>query len=613
MAKRQFKAESKRLMDLMINSIYTHKEIFLREIISNASDALDKLAYQSLTEDQVVPDREQFQITVTADKEARTITVSDNGIGMTLEEMADNLGVIARSGSRAFKSEMEEGSDIDIIGQFGVGFYSAFMVAEQVTVLSRAYGHDHAHKWVSAGADGYSIASAERDSLGTDVIIQLRPDSQEEDYSTYLDPNTLRSIIKKYSDYVRYPIVLEDETVNSMVPIWQRSKSEASDEDCFAFYQEKFHDFNNPLAVQRVAAEGTAVSYRAMLFYPSKPPYNYYTKDYQAGLQLYSAGVLIMEHCPALLPEYFRFVRGVVDSSDLSLNISREMLQQDRQVRTIASSLEKKIASELGRLKDNDPEQYEAFYQSFGLQLKYGVVADYGMKKELLSGLLLFFSAKEKKLIPLQSYVNAMPEAQKYIYYAHGESTDKIAALPQLEVVLDAGYDVLYMTDDVDEFIVQLLANYGEKPFKSIYDEDLGLESEEKKQETAQLEETHKDLLQFAAETLKDKVHTVRLTHKLKTHPVCLGTQGHVSLEMEKYFAQLAKQQGAPEPVRAERVLELNPDHPVFERLKAVYETDQARAAQHIRVLYHQALLMADLPLENISEYAELIWSFLTE
>jgi len=599
-------------MDLMINSIYTHKEIFLREIISNASDAMDKLAYKALTDDKVAINREDFQITITADKEARTITVSDCGIGMTLEELADNLGVIAKSGSLAFKSDMDETADIDIIGQFGVGFYSAFMVAEKVTVTSRAYGHEHAHQWVSTGADGYSITPCERDTIGTDVVIQLRPDSAEEDYSVYLEPYTLRGIIKKYSDYVRYPIVFEGETVNSMVPIWQRSKSEASDEDCFAFYKEKFHDFQDPLAVQRIAAEGTAVSYRAMLFYPAKAPYDYYSKDYQAGLQLYSAGVLIMEHCPALLPEHFRFVRGVVDSSDLSLNISREMLQQDRQVRTIAASLEKKIKSELGRLKDNEPEQYETFYQSFGLQLKYGVVADFGAKKDTLADLLLFHSANHGKLISLRAYVDAMPEAQTHIYYAPGESTAKIAALPQLEVVIDAGFDVFYMTDDVDEFVVQTLMSYRDKSFKSICDHDLDLESEAEKQETEQLEETHKDFLSFAKETLGEKVRAVRLTHRLKSHPVCLGTQGGVSLEMEKYFANLAKYQDAV-PLKAERVLELNPAHPVFARLNEVYETEPVRAAKHIDVLYHLALLLADIPLDDTAEYVESVWNLLLE
>ena len=614
MAKRQFKAESKRLMDLMIHSIYTHKEIFLREIISNASDAMDKLAYKALTDDKMGLRREDFRITITADKDKRTLTISDNGIGMTAEELADNLGVIAKSGSLAFKENMGEAEteDLSIIGQFGVGFYSAFMVAEEVTVTSRAYGEDQANQWVSSGADGYQITPSTRETPGTDVLIKLRPDSPEEQYSTYLEAHTLRGIIKKYSDYIRYPIVLEGETINSMVPIWQRSRSEASDEDCFSFYKEKFFDFSNPVSVQRVSAEGTAVSYRAMLFYPAKAPYNYYSKDFQAGLSLYTAGVMIMEHCPALLPEHFRFVRGVVDSSDLSLNISRETLQQDRQVRTIAMSLEKKIKSELGRLRDNEPEKYETLYKAFGLQLKYGVVADFGIKQELLSDLLLFHSAREGKLISLQAYVDAMPETQQYIYYAPGESRGKIATLPQLELVSEVGFDVLYMTDDVDEFVVQTLSTYGGKAFKSVYDQDLGLTSEDKQREIEEQNEAQKPLLDFALQTLGDKVQAVRLTHKLKSHPVCLGTQGGVSLEMEKYFANLAKHQDI-EPLRAERVLELNPEHPVFKHLQTIFEKDKGKAEKVLWLLYYQATLLADLPLENVPDFVESIWSLLMD
>jgi len=611
MAKRQFKAESQRLLDLMIHSIYTHREIFLREIISNASDAMDKLAYTALTDDKVGLNRDDFQITVTVDKEARTICISDNGIGMTKEELSDNLGVIARSGSGTFKADMDETEELDIIGQFGVGFYSAFMVAERVTVTSRAYGHEIAHQWVSTGADGYSITACEKDTVGTDVLIKLRPDNAEEIYSDYLETAKLKSIIKKYSDYIRYPIVFDGETINSMIPIWQRPKSETPDEDCYSFYKEKFHDFENPLAVQRVSAEGTAVSYRAMLFYPAKAPYNYYTRDFQAGLSLYTAGVLIMEHCPALLPEHFRFVRGVVDSSDLSLNISRETLQQDRQVRTIASSLEKKIKAELGRLRDHEPEKYETLFKSFGLQLKYGIVQDFGAKKDMLSDLILFYSAKEEKLISLQTYVDNMPETQEFIYYACGESANKIATRPQLEIVLDAGFDILYMTDEVDEFVVQILMQYSEKPFKSVYDDDLGITAEEKKEETEKLQAEYEPLLNFVRETLGDKVSAVRLTHKLKSHPVCLTTQGGISLEMEKHFANIAKQQGG-EPMRAERVLELNPAHPAFEKLKAAYETDKELAQKLVLLLYQQALMFADLPIENMVEYAELFWSVLS-
>jgi len=610
MAKRQFKAESQKLLDLMIHSIYTHREIFLREIISNASDAMDKLAYKALTDDKIGLKREDLKITVTADKEARTILISDTGIGMTKEKLSDNLGVIAKSGTGAFKEDMDETQELDIIGQFGVGFYSAFMVAQRVTVTSRAYGQETAHKWVSTGADGYTITACDKAEIGTDVLIELREDNPEETYSDYLEIATLRGIIKKYSDYIRYPIVLDGETVNSMVPIWQRPKSEVPDEDCYVFYKEKFFDFNDPLAVQRVSAEGTAVSYRAMLFYPAKAPYDYYTRDFKAGLSLYTAGVLIMEHCPALLPEHFRFVRGVVDSSDLSLNISRETLQQDRQVRTIASSLEKKIKSELGRLRDHEPGMYETLFQSFGLQMKYGVVQDYGAKKDMLADLLLFYSAKEEKLITLQNYVDNMPTEQTSIYYACGESADKIAARPQLELVRDKGFDVLYMTDEVDEFVVQILEQYGEKPFKSVYDDDLGLVSEEKEKETEALEETYRPLLDFIKESLKDEVSAVRLTYKLKSHPVCLGTQGGISLEMEKHFAHIAKQQGT-EPVKAERVLELNPEHLVFKKLEMAYEKDKDRAAKLSSVLYQQALMLSDLPVENMVEYVEAFWDLL--
>ena len=610
MAKRQFKAESKRLLDLMIHSIYTHREIFLREIISNASDAMDKLAYKALTDDKVGLNREDFKITVTIDKDTRSILISDNGIGMTKEELSDNLGVIAKSGSLAFRADMDETEELDIIGQFGVGFYSAFMVADRVTVTSRAYGAAEAHQWVSTGADGYTITDCTRDSVGTDVCIELRPDSPDEIFSDYLEPAKLRAIIKKYSDYIRYPIVLDGETVNSMVPIWQRPKSETPDEDCFAFYKEKFHDLEDPLAVQRVSAEGTAVSYRAMLFYPAKAAYNYYSRDFQAGLSLYTAGVLIMERCPELLPEHFRFVRGVVDSSDLSLNISREILQQDRQVRTIASSLEKKIKSELGRLRDHEPEKYETLFQNFGLQLKYGIVQDYGAKKELLADLILFYSAKKEQLISLQTYVENMPESQENIYYACGGSIAKIETRPQLEQVYDHGFDILYMTDEVDEFVVQILGEYSGKPFKSVYDEDLGLRSEEKQQETEQLEEAHRPLLDFIKESLKEEVSAVRLTHKLKSHPVCLGTQGGISLEMEKHFAQIAKQQGT-EGVKAERILELNPAHPVFTKLKEAYEKDKEIAAKFAFVLYQQALMLSDLPTPRLAEYIEAFWELL--
>ena len=611
MAKRQFKAESKRLLDLMIHSVYTHKDIFLREIISNASDAIDKLAYFALTDDKLGLSREDFKITVTADKEHRSLTISDNGIGMTKEELGDNLGVIAKSGSLDFKARLDEGAEVDIIGQFGVGFYSAFMVAEQVTVISKAYGEDAAHKWVSSGTEGYTITSCEREGVGTDIILRLRPDGEAGDYSSYLETHTLRGIIKKYSDYIRYPIVLEGEQINSMVPIWLKPKSEAGDEDCFAFYKEKFFDMEDPVSVQRISAEGTAVSFKAMLFYPAKVPYNYFSKTFEKGLSLYVSGVMIMEHCEALLPDHFRFVRGIVDSSDLSLNISREMLQQDRQVKTIAASLEKKIKGEMSRLMEKEPEKYETLYKSFGIQLKYGIVQDFGLKKDFLSDLILFYSAKEGRLISLKTYVEAMPEQQTHIYYASGESREKIAAMPQLEAVLDAGFDLLYMTDEVDEFVVQMLDSYMEKPFLSVFAEDLDLESPEKKREREELETENRPLLDFVLETLgREKLSAVRLSRNLKSHPVCLGTQGGISLEMEKYFSKLpGEENGAP--IRAERVLEINPAHPAFSRLKEAMEGDREKAGKYAKLLYHQALLMADLPLENLAEYVGLTWDLL--
>ena len=610
MAKRQFKAESKRLLDLMIHSVYTHKDIFLREIISNASDAIDKLAYFALTDDKLGLSREDFKITITPDKENFTLQVSDNGIGMTKDELAENLGVIAKSGSMDFKSQLEEGAEVDIIGQFGVGFYSAFMVAEQVTVISRAYGAQEAHRWASTGTDGYTITPCTRDEVGTDIILRLRPDGEEETYSKYLEAHTLRSIIKKYSDYISYPIQLEGETVNSMVPIWLKPKSEAGDEACFAFYKEKFFDLEDPVSVQRISAEGTAVSYKAMLFYPAKAPYNYFTKDYKKGLSLYVAGVMILEHCEALLPDHFRFVRGIVDSGDLSLNISREMLQQDRQVRTIAASLEKKIKSELTRLMDKEPEKYETLYQSFGLQIKYGLVQDFGAKKDFLSDLILFHSAKKGKLISLKAYVESMPEGQKHIYYACGETRDKIAAMPQLEAVLDADFDILYMTDEVDEFVVQVLETYMEKAFLSVYAEDLDMESPEKKKEIEELEAENRPLLDFVQETMGDKLSAVHISRKLKSHPVCLGTKGGISLEMEKYFSKLSEG-GGGEPLQAQRVLELNPTHPAFSRLQGAFEADREKAQKYAKLLYYQALLMADLPVENLAEYVELTWDLL--
>ena len=632
MAKKQFKSESKRLLDLMVNSIYTHKEIFLREIISNASDAIDKLCYISLTDDKVGLTRDDFKITVTADKEKRTLTVSDNGVGMTAEELDANLGVIARSGSLQFKKDMgDKPEDVDIIGQFGVGFYSAFMVASKVTVISKAHGQCEANMWVSAGSDGYTITPCEKETVGSDIIIELKEDEEGEDYSEFLEEHTLHRIIKKYSDYIRWPIIMdvtksrqvetgetdkdgkkktewedytEKETVNSRIPIWQRAKSEVTDEECMAFYKEKFFDMDDPVSVIRVSAEGT-VSYKAMLFIPAKAPYDYYTREYKAGLQLYTSGVMIMEYCADLLPEHFRFVRGVVDSQDLSLNISREMLQHDRQLKVIASNLEKKIKAELKRLLESDSEKYTAFWKSFGIQLKYGILNGYGANKDLLSDLVIFYSSREGKLIPLTEYVKAMAEGQKYIYYACGESAAKLDKLPQAENVRERGFDILYLTDDIDEFVVKTLMKFEDKEFRSVSDDDLGLETEDEKKETEQLEKEYKDILDFVKDSLGDKVAAAKLSHKLKSHPVSLATQGGITLEMERYFASLKTD--SSEHMKAERVLELNASHPVFETLKSTVVSDKDKAKKYAELLYGQAQLVAGDPLDDPAAFAELI------
>ncbi len=634
MAKKQFKAESKRLLDLMINSIYTHKEIFLREIISNASDAIDKLCYLSLTDEGVGLSRSDFRIRVKADADARTITVSDNGIGMNREEMENNLGVIARSGSFQFKNGLADGAenqaDIDIIGQFGVGFYSAFMVSDKVTVLSKKYGEETACRWESSGTDGYTVSECDRETVGTDVIMHLKPDGDEEQYSEYLQSWKLQELVKKYSDYVRWPIVMdveryeeketgetdedgkpkkefvsvtEEKTVNTMVPIWQRSKADVSDDDCKAFYKEKFHDAEEPLAVIRVDAEGT-VSYKAMLFVPGRAPYDYYTRDYQPGLQLYSSGVMIMDKCADLLPECFRFVRGVVDSPDLSLNISREILQHDRQLKVIANNLEKKIKAELTKLME-DSEAYRKFWKAFGMQIKYGVVSDYGMKKEALQDLLVFSNSFGDGLMSLAQYVEKMPESQKAIYYAAADSVSRAAALPQTEQVRDAGFGLLYMTDDVDEFVVQILGAYQEKKFCNVSSDDLELETELQKADTEKKAEENKELLTFLKETLGDEVTDVRLSHKLKSHPVCLTTEGEITLEVEKYFRSLP---GAnTQNLQAKKGLELNGEHPAFAALQKAFSEDRDKAAKLGKILLAQAKLIADLPLEDPAAYAELV------
>ena len=607
MAKKQFKAESKRLLGLMIDSIYTHKEIFLRELISNASDAIDKLCYQSLTEGNVGLDRSDFFIRIAADEEKRTLTITDNGVGMDDADMDNNLGVIARSGSLKFKEDMDKeaagAEEIDVIGQFGVGFYSAFMIAEKVTVVSKKYGTEQAYIWESSGADGYTVKPCEKDEFGTEITLYIKPDTEEEKYSDFLGEWRLKSLIKKYSDYVRYPIKMGEETVNSMVPIWQRTKGEASDEDCKAFYKEKFYDGEDPLKVIRVSAEGK-VNYKALLFVPSQAPYNYYSQDYEAGLQLYASGVLIMDKCNDLLPECFRFVRGVVDSPDLSLNISRELLQHDRQLKVIASNLEKKVKSELKKMMDSAPEDYEKFYKAFGLQLKYGILNDYGMKKELLQDLLMFYSSTAQKPVSLASYVSGMSEEQKFIYYACGDTVARLDKLPQAEPVREKGWAILYLTDEVDEFVMNMLGAYQEKELKNVNSADLGLGSDEDKEKLEAQEKANEALLTFVKDALDGAVSAVKLSSSLKSAPVCLGTQGEITLEMEKYFAAIP---GSGEKIKAERVLELNPGHPVFEALVRAYTGDPEKGKKYAKLLYNEALLYAGAAIPDPAEFASLI------
>ena len=571
MAKKQFKAESKRLLDLMINSIYTHKEIFLREIISNASDAIDKLYYHALTDGKTGLSRDDFQIEIKTNEEDRTITISDNGCGMTKEDLENNLGTIAKSGSLSFKEENEKNEEIDIIGQFGVGFYSSFMVADEVTVISKAYGTDTAHKWHSTGLDGYTVTECEKDSYGTEIILKIKPDTEDEDYTHFLNEYTCQHLIKKYSDYIRYPIKMEvtshrikegttDEyeeykeitTVNSMVPLWKKNKNEVTDEEYNEFYKANFNDYSEPLKVINTSTEGTA-TYNALLFIPSKAPYNYYNRDYEKGLKLYASGVLIMDTCKDLLPDHFSFVKGLVDSQDLSLNISREMLQHDRQLKLIASRLEKKIKSELLSMLKNDREKYEEFYNQFGLQLKYGLYSGYGQTTELLKDLIMFVSSNEDKLTTLSEYKERMKEEQKYIYYATGESAEQISRLPQAEAVKEKGYEILYLTHDVDEFTLKIMGKYDDKEFRSISAEDLGLETEEEKEETKKKTDESREMLDFMRDSLDGKVTEVRLSNKLKSHPVCLTAKGELSLEMEKVLNSMPNDTN----VKAERVLEI--------------------------------------------------------
>lgn len=624
MEKQQFKAESKRLLDLMINSIYTHQEIFLREIISNASDAIDKLAYAALTDEKVGLNREDFAITITRDEENRVLTVSDNGIGMSKAELEENLGTICKSGSLNFKQTMDKNEDIDIIGQFGVGFYAAFMVAKSITVITKKYGEDTAWKWVSDGAEGYTIEPTDRETAGTDVIMTLKEDTEEEKYSQYLEEYEIRSLIRKYSDYIRYPIrmevsksrlkegcpedkpeyesYMEMDTLNSMVPIWQRNKKDVTDEEYESFYREKFYDYNKPLRTIHVNAEGT-VSYKALMYVPSKAPYDFYTKDFKGGLQLYSSGVMIMENCEDLLPDYFRFVRGVVDSQDLSLNISREMLQHNRQLAIIARNLEKKIKSELMNMQENQREDYVKFYDVFGRQLKYGTVSDYGAHKDSCQDLLMFWSAKENKLISLKEYVDAMAEGQEKIYYAPGENTERLAKLPQVETLLSKGYDVLLFSEDVDEFVPQTLVTYGEKNFCNALSEDLGLQTEEEKAKAAEKAEEMKGLLTFVSEKLGEKVKEVKLSDNLGSHPVSLSPESGMSFEMEKYMKRVNPEFAYP----VGRILELNPDHEVVKAMQDAVTSDPEKAEDYAKLLYAQAVLMADLPLEDPVEYTNLV------
>lgn len=632
MEKQQFKAESQRLLDLMINSIYTHKEIFLREIISNASDAIDKLAYTALTDDKVGINRDEFAITITRDPENRTLTVSDNGIGMSKEEMIENLGTIAKSGSLGFKQAMEKNEDIDIIGQFGVGFYSAFMVASSITVISKKYGEDKAWKWVSDGADGYTIEETEKATPGTDVIMTLKADTEDEKYSEYLEEYEIRSLIRKYSDYIRYPIRMEVtksrpveepkdenaegeenkapkyesytemETLNSMVPIWQRDKKDVTEEEYETFYRDKFFDYNKPLRTIHYNVEGN-VSFKALLYIPGKAPYDFYTKDYKRGLQLYSSGVLIMDNCEDLLPEHFRFVRGVVDSQDLSLNISREMLQHNRQLTIIARNIEKKIKSELKAMLENDREKYEEFYAAFGRQLKYGTVSDYGAHKEATQDLLLFYSHKQGKLVSLKEYVDAMAEGQEKIYYAPGENKERLSKLPQVETLTKKGYDVLLFTEDVDEFVPQTLMTYMEKPFCNVSTEDLGLQTEEEKKQAEEKAEEMKGLLTFVKETLGDRVKEVKLSSELGSHPVCMTPAEGMSFEMEKYMKRANPEFAFP----VGRVLELNPEHEAVQAMQKAMTEDPEKAKDYAKLLCYQAQLMAELPLDDPYAYTELV------
>ncbi len=621
MEKKQFQAESKRLLEMMINSIYSHREIFLRELISNASDAIDKIYYKALTDDNLSFDQDSYYIKVAPDKENRTLTIADTGIGMTKEELENNLGIIAKSGSLAFKNENEIKDGHDIIGQFGVGFYSAFMVADVVTVISKALGSDQAYKWESAGADGYTIVPWEKDSVGTEIILKIKENTEDENYDEYLEEYRLRSIIKKYSDFIRYPIKMdvtrrklkegseneyedyqEEQIINSMVPIWRKNKNELTPEDYENFYNEKHYGFDKPIKHIHISVDG-AVRYNAILFIPEKIPFDYYTKEYEKGLELYSNGVLIMSKCADLLPDYYSFVKGMVDSEDLSLNISREILQHDKQLKLIAKNIKSKITSQLQSLLKDDREKYEAFYKSFGRQLKYGVYSDFGSNKEVLQDLLIFYSSKEKKLVTLDEYVSRMPEGQKYIYYASGESYERIEKLPQTELVSEEGYEILYFTEDIDEFAIKMLMTYKEKEFRSVSSGDLGIEAKESQKDADSDENENKDLFDYMKQILSDKVKDVRVSKRLRSHPVCFSTDGEVTIEMEKILRSMPNNQN----IQAEKVLEINPNHEVFQSLKDAFATDKEKLELFTNLLYNQALLIEGLPVNDPVEFSNNI------
>ena len=617
MAKKQFKAESKRLLEMMINSIYTHKEVFLRELISNASDAIDKIYYKALTDDTLKFDKDSYFIKVIPDKETRTLKIIDTGIGMTKEDLENNLGTIAKSGSLAFKKETELKDGYDIIGQFGVGFYAAFMVADVVSVTSKALGSEEAYKWESDGAEGYTIEPAEKDSIGTEIILTIKENTEDENYDEFLEEYRLKSIIKKYSDFIRYPIKMdvsssrpkegsenefedyvEEQTLNSMVPIWRKNKSELTDEDYANFYAEKRYGFDKPIKHIHISVDGT-IRYNAILYIPEKTPYDFYSKEFEKGLELYSNGVLIMDKCADLLPDHFSFVKGMVDSEDLSLNISREMLQHDRQLKLISKNINKKIKSELQSLLNNEREKYEEFYKSFGRQLKYGVYSEFGANKEVLQDLIMFYSSKEKKLVTLDEYVSRMPEEQKYIYYASGESIDRIDKLPQAEFVSEKGYEILYFTEDIDEFAIKMVMTYKEKEFKSISSGDLGIEGEENKSDSESEENESKEIFDYMKNILADKVKDVRISKRLKSHPVCLATEGDISIEMEKILAAMPDNQN----IKADKVLEINKNHEVFESLKEAFENDKEKLELYTKLLYNQALLIEGLPIQDPVEF----------